>query len=119
MSDPQQDARAIALSTNHVVRTVEFKGAKFDVRAPTLGASRRATRMATDPKTKETDAVRLMVLLVIACTYHHGSDDRVYQAADEDTLLDSPTVPGTMLHLVTSALREMSETPPEVVKTDF
>lgn len=91
---------------------VEHKGLTYEVRAPTLDEQKRLTRACTDAKTKEVDGYRLGVKLIIACTFAPGGEKRVFNAADEDTLMKRRAGRGSLLEKLIKAVKR-AQTPDE------
>jgi hypothetical protein len=115
----EQDIRSSLLASDEGESViVEHRGVQVEVRAPTLAQQRDFTRRAKDPKTKETDGVKMLVLAVIGCTYHPGSDKRVFEAADEEALLNKSTG-DTIVGKVSRVLQRIMSEKPEDIEAGF
>lgn len=112
------DARAAALAEDIEDRIiVEHRGFKYEVRSPTLAQNRALQRAVKDKETKETDGVKLMVLMAIECTYHPATNTKVFSRADEEVLMTKSTSPSTIIGKISKALSKlMSEKPDDVEK---
>lgn len=96
MSSAREALRSAGLKSREAKRvTVVFEDQEYEVRAPSVRARAkildRAGLTETDEKKKnKADAGKMQVLCVIACTFAPGTDERVFEDADLETLLDDP-----------------------------
>ena len=74
--------------------------------------------LVKDKKTKETDGAKMLVLAVIGCTYYPGSADRVFEAADEEALMEKSTG-NTIVGKVARVLNKAMSEKPEEVEANF
>lgn len=113
----EQDLRSALLADEPEDRIiVEHRGRKVEVRPPTLAQQRYFQRAAKDPKTKESDGVKLLVLAVIECTYEPGTDKRVFERADEEVLTNKTTDPRTLMGKLSRALNKLLSERPEDIE---
>ena len=112
------DTRAALLADDGESIIVEHKGKTVEVRLPTLKQQREFTKRAQDKKTKETDGAKMLVLAVIGCTYYPGSADRVFEAADEEALMEKSTG-NTIVGKVARVLNKAMSEKPEEVEANF
>ncbi len=100
MSSMRDALRAAGLKSREGKRiTVVFEDQEYEVRAPSVRARSKILTAAglvdTDDqkgkgKKTQADAGKMQVCAVIACTFAPGTDERVFEDADVETLLDDP-----------------------------
>lgn len=95
---------------------VEHKGKVFEVRPPTYEQTRSFIRDAKDRKTGDVDAIKMGLLAVIACTYHRGSELKVFQRTDEELLLQKRKSKTSLVGKLEKALEDFLSSPEEVEK---
>lgn len=109
----QQDLRSALLADDGGEVIVEHNGRTVGVRPPTLAQQKFFTRQAKDPKTKEIDGTKLVVLAVIECTYVPGTAERVFRREDEEVLMnmstDKRTIVGKVSRLIQKMMSEKDE----------
>lgn len=104
----ETDLRSAMLASDDFDRVlVEHRGRHVEVRPPTLAQQRYFTRAAKDPKTKETDGVKLLVLAVLECTYVPGTENKVFVREDEEALMNKSTDPRTLIGKISRTLNKM------------
>ena len=77
---------------------VNFEGVDYEVRAPSVRARARILERggvleevdSKGKKAKSKDVGALSIAAVIACTFVPGTDERVFDDGDFDSLLDAP-----------------------------
>lgn len=108
MSDARGTVRGVMLGTASDSESVvvEHKGQKVEVRAPTLAQQKKAIKAATD-KNGEIDNFEVAVLQIIACTYVAGTDERVFEIADKEALLNMPAGANSLVAKLANALKEI------------
>ncbi len=99
--------------------TVEHRGVTVEVRPPSLAQQKYFRRQAMDPKTKEIDDTKLVVHSIIGCTYKPGTDERVFELADVEALLNKSTDPRTIVGKLSRAITKIMSVTQEDVEGNF
>lgn len=79
-------------------KEIELFGQKVDIRQPTVG---QVSKMAN-----RTDNVSAIVQILIEYAYVPGTDDKVFEDSDRDSLMDMPT--GKWLDDLNKAITELT-----------
>lgn len=98
MSSLRDGLRAAGLKSREGKKViVTFEDQEYEVRAPSVRARSKILAAAgvvsaddDKKKKKDPDAGKMQVACVIACTFAPGTDERVFEDADLETLLDDP-----------------------------
>lgn len=110
---------AFAEDLEHERTVVEFRGQKYEVRAPTVKQKKFAEnvgrkRGGDGPMDEDSFAISL----IIQCTYVPGTEERVFEAADMDTFLARPITPTSVFQALLDGIKTLAkpESPEEVEK---
>ena len=85
---------------NRKTKEIDFMGEKVEVRQPTV---RQVQELAKEAKKEDSDAV---LLSIMEYCYVPGTNDKVFEDADKDGLLDLPV--GDWLNNLNKAIEEMT-----------
>lgn len=90
----------------------------YEVRAPTLEQQRYFERACTDAKTGKLDNTRAAVLALIACAYMPGTENKLFEKANEAELLGKSASPKSLIGKMLKAVGELMSPKAEEVE-DF
>lgn len=110
-SSPERDAlRAAAFAADAATdsKVVEFRGQRFEIRAPSLALQERIAKMES--------GARQSVATVLECTFVPGSGEKVFEAADQEALLNLPVTPGGLFATLGKAITALVAVTPEGVE---
>lgn len=89
---------------------------KYEVRAPTLEQQRYFERACTDAKTGKLDNVKASVLALIACAYIPGTENKLFEKANEAELLGKTASPKSLVGKMLKAVGELMSPKAEEVE---
>lgn len=98
---------------------VHHRGQQVELRPPTLAQQKSFNRLAKDKKSGELDGTRLLVLSIIGCTFRPGTDDSVFEMADEEALMQKSTDPRTIVGKLSRAMSKMLNAERAEIEKDF
>lgn len=107
--------RALALGTASVRKQiVEFEGASFEVRQPTI--RERSELRERSVKGETLDILAFTVWSVIGQTFMPGTDQKVFEATDFDALASLPS--GGLVDVLSGAISVLSSVSIDEKKSD-
>lgn len=101
------DLRAITVGAKKEFAsdTVEYGGAEFEVRQPSLKQRNDLLSRCRDAR-GDVDPTSLMVNIVIMCTYDPESGEKVFDDTDYEAMVESP--PGTYVDVIGAKALEVA-----------
>ncbi len=123
MSDSKEadQLRADALADDGIgPELVEHKGHKYEVRPPTLKQQRGWKKLAVLKGETEPDSARILILALIGCTYHPGTDIKVFKYPDDIEVLEAKSTDRrTIVGKVTRVLERVMKANMKDAEEDF
>jgi hypothetical protein len=98
---------------------IEHKGKRIEIRAPTLEQQKLLRLRAKDPKTKETDDIRLLILGVMECAFVPGTHTKIFDRTDEGTLASKSLTPRSLMGKATKAISRLMGEKQEDIEVNF